>query len=283
MSSDKNHPDYKLLLENAAKRIREKSMQDVAKEDKAEAMIYIGPQAIMLDLETLGTEPGCGITEIGYCLFPTTKLRSRDDIGRTGVHHTISLYDNLAHQRHISKSTLDWWEYEQTGLPIYKRKSLQSALAQTADAWNQLWKAGIKDIWSKPSLFDIPILCEAFDHLGIERPIQLQKDNFRHWNCFASIRRVIKETAPEFDKQADFRVMTMHNALSDAMDQAVQANLILSVLPQWRQGFQDAIQLRDENKTIRLAHTLALDARDKALKTLERSKKARHARSKFRR
>jgi hypothetical protein len=208
-----------------------------------------GNTALSLDLETLGTEPGCGILEIGFCSFSTKVLQARSLIQETGRFFTITLEDNLRHRMAVDPSTVDWWDYSQGGVPKFSKVSLQSALAQTADAMNECWKKGIKDIWCKPTTFDIPILAEAMDALGIERPQQLRKKNFRHWQCFATLRRVATSMAYELKVHPEFEKQITHNALNDAVDQAVQANMILTVLPAWREGHLAVQRLQNIAKT----------------------------------
>jgi hypothetical protein len=104
---------------------------------------------------------------------------------------------------------------------------------------------GIRDIWAKPASFDIPILQAAMDKLGIERPLCLRAENFRHWQCFATLRRTVTFIEKEFNEHTEFKKVPTHTALADAEDQAVQANIILSVLHAWRADHRETQELRN--------------------------------------
>lgn len=197
-----------------------------------------GKHGIMLDLETLGTEPGAGVLEVGFCPFPYYALISLEELRFNGHQHILTLADNLKHRMAVSPSTIEWWENEHPSklLPNASKLPMQAALALVASDLNELWKQGIRDVWAKPSLFDVPILQAAMDAVNIERPICLRPENFRHWQCFATLRRIATVMAPELNQKAEFMQKPTHTAIEDAVDQAVQANIILNVLPAWRQS-----------------------------------------------
>lgn len=240
-----------------------------------------GNEGIMLDLETLGTEPGAGITEVGFCTFNYRILQTREQIQLTGQHHTITLIDNLRHRMTVKPSTLDWWDYEQHGLPQFSKRSMQATLATVADELNNLWKRGIKDVWAKPALFDVPILQEAMDALNIERPLCLLPENFRHWQCFASLRRIVTDFSFEMKEHPEFKKHATHNALLDAVDQAVQTNIMLTILPAWRSSHFELLKIRNQANEVN--KRLLEDERQRKIKLAKAlAKRRRNARAKRR-
>jgi hypothetical protein len=61
---------------------------------------------LMLDLETLSTEPNAAIVSIGACAFDM--LDKEEDIEHTFLRR-VSIESNFEHGRHISADTLMWW------------------------------------------------------------------------------------------------------------------------------------------------------------------------------
>lgn len=204
---------------------------------KQNVLSTLKPTDIMLDLETIGTHPGCGIIEIGYTLFSRERIYTEKELQEHSSYFCISLHDNLMHRMAYDTDTLEWWEMQQKGLPIYHSKTLQSALAQTAEQWNLFWRMGIKNVWCKPATFDVPILQEAMDTLQIERPMQLRKENFRHINCFATLRRVYLSMDRSAENNPLFNSNPVHSAIKDAQQQAAQASYILASMPKWHTVF----------------------------------------------
>lgn len=164
----------------------------------------------MLDLETVGTKPGCPVLSIGCVLY------NRD---RLGAEFYIEIARESAWRRALGLAlkedpgTVKWWQDKPQdakrtfdnfmsggGVP------LRLALIQFS-AW---WKinGGVR-IWGNGADFDQPILAAAYAHVGMTPP----------WGPFnGRCYRTIKNQAygPKLQRRG-----THHNALDDAVSQAL--------------------------------------------------------------
>jgi len=178
----------------------------------------------MLDLETLGRKPGCGITEIGWCCFATEEYKIYPAFG-----HLIPIEQSLLYGFDTEKETIRWWLEEQKGFPVLvndrARITFPQILSDVASQWNELWFAGVQRLWSKPSLFDIPILIAAYEKLNVEKPIILRTENFWCWRDMMTITDI--ETLD--GAFAESLTLTVHRAKADAEAQARRVSHILSL------------------------------------------------------
>lgn len=161
-----------------------------------------GDDHIMLDLETLGTDPGATIVAIGAVRFDVA-----DGLG-TEFGVSVSVEDCQAEGLEIDASTLEWW------------------LSQSADARAQLeggcslgralrdLAAFIREtnpdaLWANSPAFDCAILRAAFDAVGRNCPwaYYIERDY-----------RTLRETLPAWPDREQETVS--HDALDDARYQA---------------------------------------------------------------
>lgn len=181
------------------------------------------PIHIMLDLETLGTKPGCKILSIGACTFnpygferfPRQEIYLKLDPEKG----QILLHEN--------EDTINWWkkQSETAKKDAFSGKldllSACSAFNNWLDSLKSLYKTQEIHIWGNGKDFDEPILEEAFFVAGI-KPIWNRENSY----CFRHMKsdRVYHEI-----KKFPF-VGTVHNALYDAIHQADWAEKICTVL-----------------------------------------------------
>lgn len=161
----------------------------------------------MLDLETLGTKPGCVIASIGAVTF------SREGV-TTKFYCRVDIEDSFRKGFLIDPATVKWW-------------MLQSETARQEIAGNTQDDTGIQGalqmfrgylnsydgevcVWGNGASFDNAILSHAYAHLDMEQP-------WKFWNdrCY----RTLKSLHPEIPMPK--RVGTHHNALDDAESQAL--------------------------------------------------------------
>ena len=175
-------------------------------------------QYIILDLETLGTEPGCPILSIGACAFDL-------ECDIPGVFYRKL---HLAYQPtdKISVDTLKWWMEQD-------RAAQAAAWIEGEDAENYyaalqlfgIWVDSIKKIaggagitiWGNSSSFDNEILRAAYKHCGVDAPW-----NFREDRDFRTLRALYKDKVPE----PTFTGLR-HHAKDDAIHEAHWLKLIL--------------------------------------------------------
>lgn len=166
---------------------------------------------VMLDLETLGTSPGCVVLSIGACTFDLKyKFYERIDPSDARIYLTEDL------------DTIRWWHKQDAATRAEAfggTLTLLTVLNRFSDWFSQL-PAVRKDIqvWSNGADFDLPILRAAYQTLGLQAP----------WapfsgRCHRTLKKLLPHvTAPENAQK--------HNALEDAITQAKHAVSILQVL-----------------------------------------------------
>ena len=163
-------------------------------------------QEIMIDLETLDTDPSCVILTIGAVLF--------DPMGE-GVTETIYLRPTIEEQtekfnRTINDSTMKWWSTQST-------KAQNEAMGDQdrvtfKDAMESLYKFcwNRKAFWSHGAPFDLVVMESAWRQLGMKFP----------WAY-----HTLRDTRTLFDitgvrlTDAKYTTKTTHNALEDALHQ----------------------------------------------------------------
>lgn len=163
---------------------------------------------VMVDLETLGTAPGCVILSVGAVEFDPVVGLGREFYG---VIHTKSCTDAGLF---IDPDTKAWWDKQNAEA----RKVLEqaddeesgaelSSVLEEFDAW--LPKGAL--VWGNGADFDNPILSAAYKAIGSKQP-------WGSWNgrCY----RTLKSMYPAIKM---VREGTYHNALSDAISQAKHA------------------------------------------------------------
>ena len=169
-------------------------------------------QGIMLDLETLGTKPGCVVLQIGAVEF-TEKGIIED--------HYVSIDPENCTQWGLTiepRTAMWWFDQSQDARDFItkgKHTALDIALAEFVSAFK--WKG--KQVWANGAGFDFPILKAAFNAVGLDAPWQF-------WNeCdYRTIKNLVGRDV--FDKLKVEPSVT-HNALADA---TAQAETLISML-----------------------------------------------------
>lgn len=148
----------------------------------------------MLDLETMGTEPGCAIVSIGAVQFDllTGKLGKK-------FYASIDLSSCLNVGLTVSGSTIMWWM--QQG-PEARAKLLENpthimeALTEFTKWVQSVFGYDISayNIWGNSAAFDCGILSAAYDKLHLARP-------YSPWNerCFRTVKGLFPRNLPKKD------------------------------------------------------------------------------------
>ena len=161
-------------------------------------------QHVMVDIETLSTEPDAPIISIGAVKFDPNSFT----IGET-FYCPISISSNFEIGRKASASTLEWWmgKDNRTALDQYleaEKEPLWTAL----DGFATWFGTESLPTWGNGATFDNVILSEAFKACSIPRPW-----SHRHDRCY----RTLCALKPDMEIR---REGTYHNALDDAITQA---------------------------------------------------------------
>ena len=166
----------------------------------------------MLDLETLGKKPGCIIRSIGIVTFN----RNTGEIGDK-LYMNIDQASCEAIGLTAEQDTLDWWAKQAA------EAQQQLLLDQVGVGYAMLCLESflkfhnIEQIWCQGSDFDIPILKEVLDRVGVEVP-------WKYYN--------VRDTRTAYDlcnfnpKHVQ-RDGTYHNALDDCLHQIKLLNYAL--------------------------------------------------------
>lgn len=171
---------------------------------------------VMLDLETLSTEPNAMICSIGAVVFDQSGLGAefyrRIDIG---YHDQIDA--------HISPSTVLWWLRQSDEA----RESFDTEQATE-------WLPALMDfsafidhyapealIWGNGSDFDNVILANAYKRAGLTPPWRGYKNR-----CYRTLKSIVPKIKIE-------RSGTHHHALDDARSQAEHAIALLNHVGSW--------------------------------------------------
>lgn len=177
---------------------------------------------IMLDLETLGTTPGCVIVSIGAVAFDPFAEKLDDVLLDDGFHTVINKESCMEALLHVDAETARWW----AGQGDEARKVLQLASAPDApplvDALDSLvgyvsthGNPSKALVWGNGADFDNPILTVAARHANIKLPWQ--------WGnrCYRTVKNLFEFMQPDFVAPKLTRLGTHHNALDDAKSQAL--------------------------------------------------------------
>ena len=156
----------------------------------------------MLDIETLGTKPGCAVLAIAAVPFGL------------GTEDMEPFYVRIAKDTNrevcltVEQSTLRWWARQSPAAyaeAFGGSTHIRDALQQLRD---YLEPYGKVRVWGNGASFDAPILEAAFAACGLETPW-----HYRDSMCY----RTLKNLYPAVPYTT---IGTAHNALDDARSQA---------------------------------------------------------------
>lgn len=167
---------------------------------------------IMLDLETLGSNPGAAVVAIGACSF------SSKGIGDT-YYNTIDPVSAVAAGLTIEPENIKWWlkQSDEARKDIFEAKNKLDWTLFDFSSW--LGRFDAPAIWGNGATFDNVLLREAYKRAGIKCPWHYHQDR-----CYRTLARM--------GKCFNYRVPPMqasikHNALDDAKTQAFIAAQLL--------------------------------------------------------
>lgn len=160
---------------------------------------------IMVDIETLDTEPSAVILSIGAC-----------GIQPNNLHFTFyeELNPETQGERTVSLSTQQWWKDQVAkGMDMPAGKTyIQDALNRFASWVTQ--REGTPIIWCKGTDFDVKILANAFKQYTV--PLPWKYHNVRDFRTLLKLHPQISHPANPIP----------HHALQDALYQARCLNTI---------------------------------------------------------
>lgn len=182
---------------------------------------------IVVDIETLGTQPGCPIIQIGYCGFDVYDASFTPLISAA---YRIPL-SAIQGKDKIDGDTLDWW-FNQSANAVAELICGAGALSATKPSEVSMLIAFAQDIashvqqanlWGNSHSFDLVLIEAALTRSGMEKHW-----NFRNERCY----RTLKEEL--YWVKADPFIGTKHTALHDAYNEAAHLYKLLQELRKLR-------------------------------------------------
>ena len=161
---------------------------------------------VMVDLETLDTQPSAIILSIGACLvthgepsvpfYRSISVDSCVDAGMTESASTRKFWDNQPAEARAVFT-------DPNQIPVIQ------ALGDFAEYLRSFGSGSVR-VWGNGSDFDNVILADAYRRFGFDLPWR-----FYNNRCFRTVRKLIGAGMVEPERQG-----TYHNALDDAQHQA---------------------------------------------------------------
>lgn len=176
---------------------------------------------IMLDLETFSSEKDAVIVSIGAVKFDPHGTSNATELRKDSFYRTTNAEDGEKLGLKISASTMLWWlrqsfEARQAIWAPTKTTPLHQALTELSEWIGKDNKA----IWGNGSDFDNVVLRSSYDACGIKAP----------WAYTASrCHRTLRALGKDIDVSS-IPELTAHNALDDAIYQALHLQLIFKGL-----------------------------------------------------
>lgn len=160
---------------------------------------------IMLDIETLGTQPGCIVLSIGAVEFDNALIL------RT-FHAFIDPRDSAEYGLHIDAGTVMWWLGQSKEAQDAIVKMPPNPLIGSLKAFSEAFEWGDKRVWCNGAAFDFPILAGIFKAAGL--PIPWKYYNEMDLRTIKGLLGVTKW------KAIQVKPALAHSALEDAVAQA---------------------------------------------------------------
>ena len=168
---------------------------------------------LVVDLETMNTDNDAIILQIGGALFGTKPF---EVIGEFNV--AVSGADCLAHGMTLSWDTLRFWFDQRHDLAenvLFNTTAVPLRMAlELFSSWYKAMndRYHISELWSRGPAFDIAILQDAYQRLGMATPW-----GYRVPSCERTLYRRAEHHGWEQPPRTDNQV---HDALADARHQA---------------------------------------------------------------
>lgn len=187
---------------------------------------------IMLDLETLGTKPGCVVLSIGAKVFdPYADDSKLGAVPPMTFYRNIDLFSSLMLGLTIDPNTVDWWRKKDADAQealLAGKVTPQKAVQHWEDWYSGQNQArapsNLINIWAKSPGFD----CHVWEHVaGLVMAVPLQWD-FRR---FRDVRTIVAVSGiDEKSITAKSTGKTQHNALDDCDVQILQVQAAIRAL-----------------------------------------------------
>lgn len=169
---------------------------------------------IMIDIETLGTRPGCVILTLGAVKFNPFSL----DAPGPGLYVRPDVDEQIAKGREVQEDTMLWWM--QQAEDVREEALGEDGRITVEEMYRQLnrFLVGSNNIWCQGPAFDMVIIENLYRQYGWPTPWQF-------WQ--------IRDSRTLFGVHGDPRVkgkVGLHNALEDCVSQATAVQQVYNKL-----------------------------------------------------
>lgn len=137
-----------------------------------EKVVRIGETHCMVDIETLGVNPGCSIISIAAVIFNPLTGEVTHEFSRN-----VSLQSNELAGLKIEADTLEWWLTQKAEVLKENLSGSESIYPVLGQFMKWLQDKNVTHMWSNSPRFDLVILQEAFlKVLSIKAPWRYNKE-----------------------------------------------------------------------------------------------------------
>ena len=165
---------------------------------------------VMVDIETLGTDPGGVIVSIGAVKFDSAGLSA-------GFYRPVDVLSSLFAGLTVDPKTVEWWRGQNADVKgaLYPGLNVRDVLGEFA-----IYLQGANTVWAKGPDFDLVLLRAVYQKLGMKIPW-----SFRHSRDVRTILALAPSTADLVKREG-----AQHHALADARYQADQVRAVYAAL-----------------------------------------------------
>ncbi|MCA6367578.1 MAG: 3'-5' exoribonuclease [Cytophagales bacterium] len=172
---------------------------------------------LMIDLETLGTKPGCVILAIGAVQFDLAT-------GYTGNQFLskIDLCDSVSQGFHVEQATSDWWSKQPVNTAAHSfcgTIKLSDSLNSFSNFIKRTFPEPVK-VWGNSSRFDLGILEYAYLKLSLQVPWS----SFNEWDY-----RTYSKAIAGIRESVEF-VGVKHEPINDCIHQIKVVSAVKKVI-----------------------------------------------------
>lgn len=170
---------------------------------------------LMVDIETMGVEPGCAVLSIGAVVFDPYVVSTPQQLFDDGYYVNIALHGSLREGFFIDPDTEAWWEAQGSEArealsenAIMPREAIRDFLLYCTNH-----KQKLSGVWANSPSFDCVILKKTTEMLGMRWPFP-----FYIWKDVRTLRYLCY---PNGERPLFHPDMVAHHALHDAVNQAL--------------------------------------------------------------
>jgi len=170
---------------------------------------------VMLDLETMSTDPRAVIVSVGACYFGPGGIGER-------FYAVLDMDEQQHAGRHVSDQTVKWWSQQSASARLVLEAPYHP-VATVLDQFKTFMGRENVRVWGNGSDFDCVVFGTLFDDFKFKRPW-----SYSNHRCYRTLKNIMTPLEP-----MPGRLGTHHNALDDAEHQARCAAIYMRGKTRW--------------------------------------------------